>query len=118
MATLPASVLEFNRMQCRRAAWVGLATGDDGAPIDWSAFADKSVQVFGTFGGATVTLQGSNDEGPVPTNWTVLTDMQGNALNFTTAALEQVSENTCWVRPVVTGGAASGITIQMLLRRN
>jgi hypothetical protein len=117
MATLAVDVQEFNRMQCRRAVWTGLATGDDGEAIDWSAFADKSVQVIGTFGGATVTLQGSNDEGPVPTNWVALTDLLGNALNFTATGLEQVTENTCWVRPVVTGGAASGITVQMLLRR-
>jgi hypothetical protein len=116
MATLPASVLEFNQSQTRRAAWTGMATGDDGAPIDWSAFADRSVQVFGTFGGAAVALQGSNDL-TNPTNWNALTDLQGNAINFTTAGLEQISESTCWVRPVVTGGAASGITVQMLLRR-
>lgn len=117
MATLPAAVFEFNRSQVRRAVWTGLATGDDGQPIDWSAYADRSVQVFGTFGGATVTLQGSNDEGPTPTNWNTLTDLQGNAIAFTAAGLEMISEGTLWVRPAVTAGAASGITVQMMLRR-
>lgn len=118
MATIQPTSDEFNRVTTRRIAWVGLATGDDGAPVDWSAHADRSVQVFGTFGGATVTMQGSNDAGPVPTNWNTLTDLNGNAIAFTAAGMEQIAESTCWVRPVVTAGAASGITVQMLLRRN
>ena len=117
MATLPVDIQEFNRTQVRRAVWTALATGDDGAPIDWSAYTDRSVQVFGTFGGGTVTLQGSNDAGPTPTNWNPLTDLQGNAIAFTAAGLEMIAEGTLWVRPVVTAGAASGITVQMMLRR-
>lgn len=118
MATIPVSDSnELNRAGTRRAEWDALTTGDDGQPIDWSEFADRSVQVYGTFGGATVTMQGSNDPGPTPTNWNTLTDLQGNALAFTAAGLEMIAEPTCWVRPVVTGGAGTSINIQMFLRR-
>lgn len=108
---------EFNREGTRRAEWLALTTGDDGQPINWSEFADRSVQVYGTFGGATVTMQGSNDLGPVPTNWNTLTDLQGNALAFTVAGLEMVAEPTCWIRPVVTGGVGASLNVQMFLRR-
>lgn len=116
MATIAADVQEFNRARTRRAVWAGLSNVDDGQPIDWSAHADRSVQVFGTFGGATCVIQGSNDL-QNPTNWNTLTDLQGNALSFTAAGLEQVAEGTCWVRPLVSGGAGpTSVTVQMLLR--
>ena len=41
--------------------WTPLTTGDTGAPITTGYSADLTIQVFGTFGGATVTFQGSND---------------------------------------------------------
>lgn len=118
MATIQPTVTEFNRARTRRVSWAGLTNVDDGAPIDWSAHSDKSVQVIGTFGGATVVIQGSNDL-ENPTNWTTLTDLLGNALSFTAAGLEQITENTCWIRPVCSGGAGpTSVTVQMLLRGN
>lgn len=117
MAIIPAVVTDFNRMGVMRIEWAAMATGDTGQPVDWAGHADRSVQVFGTFGGSSVAIEGSNDAGPTPTNWNVLTDPQGNALNITAAGLERVTEDTCWVRPNITGGTGSPITVQMLLRR-
>lgn len=62
-------------------------TGD--AVVGLEDYADMTVQVLGTFGGATVTLEGSLDGG---TTYAPLTDPQGNAIAKTSAALEGVSE--------------------------
>lgn len=43
--------------------WPALANGDDGTPISFSQYTDKSVQVSGTFGvGGTLRFEGSNND--------------------------------------------------------
>lgn len=42
-------------------AWLALANGDSGDPIDFSQYADKSIQVTGAFGDGALVLEGSND---------------------------------------------------------
>jgi hypothetical protein len=80
--------------------WSPLLAGDTGRAVDFSEFADRSVQFAGTFGGASVSLQGSNDG----VNWHVLTDTQGAPISKTSAALSAVAEMTRYVRPAVSGG--------------
>lgn len=95
-------------------AWVGLANGDDGDPVQLGAFSDRSVQFSGTFGsGGTVVLEGSNDG----VNYVVLTDPQGNSISKTSASLEAVAESTRYVRPRVTAGdGTTSINVHMFLR--
>lgn len=71
------------------ASWT-LAQGETGDALPFSQYTDRSVQVTGTFGGATVAVQGSNDG----TNWSTLTDPQGNDLTFSGARIESVNEAT------------------------
>lgn len=78
--------------------------------IEW---ADRSVQVVGTFNAGTVTIEGSNDG----TNWAALTDPQGNALAIKSAKIEQISEITRFVRPRVTAGTGVSVTVIFALRR-
>lgn len=99
--------------QIVQCVWSGLATGDDGAPVELPGYADRSVQVDGTFGGATVAIQVSN----TGSTWFPATDPQGNAISFTAGGLEQLEEVARHTRCVVTGGAGSGITVNMLGRR-
>lgn len=97
----------------RTVVWSGLATGDQGTPFEMPTFSDRSVQVQGTFGGCTVTIEGSNDG----TNWHALNDPQGNPLAFTAAKVEQVMEVTRFIRPNVTAGAGTGMVITMIASR-
>lgn len=92
-----------------------LTNGDDGAPIEWHEWADRSIQVLGTFGsGGTIVWEGSNDG----TNYVTLTDPQGNALSFTSASLEQVSEITRFARPRVTAGdGTTDLDVHVVCRR-
>lgn len=85
----------------RLVVWSGLLNGDYGSPFSGYDWADASVAFTGTFGtGGSITLQGSNDG----VNWFPLTDPQGNAITKTAAALEQISERTRFIRPIVTAG--------------
>lgn len=95
------------------AAWTGLLLGDEGDALPFSAYTDRSVQVFGTFGGATLRVEGSNDGA----NWATLTDPQGNDLLITSAKLEMVAEATLMIRPKVVGGdGTTNLSVYMLCR--
>ena len=112
MPTIVPTLLDAEA-QITIATWTGLETGDDGAAIRYGGAADRTVQIIGTFGGATVTMQGSIDG----TNWATLTDAQGNAIAATAAALEAITELVRFIRPIVTGGAGVSVTVLLLMRR-
>jgi hypothetical protein len=101
MATIPYTRVQTGNTRSMVFVWSAIANGDEGEPIPFSAYADKSAQVTGTFGaGGSVRIEGSNDG----TNWAALTDPQGNNLDITTAKIEMVTEATLLVRPRVTAG--------------
>lgn len=93
-------------------------TGSDvGAAFEHADFADRCVQFDGTIGtGGSITLQGSNDG----TNWSALTDPQGNAITKTSLpAIEAITENTRYIRPAVTAGdGTTSINCRLWARRN
>lgn len=94
--------------------WNNMVLGDDGAPLHFAQYTDKSVQVVGTFGlGGTLRFEGSNNG----TDWSVLTDPQGNPLDFTSAKIEMVSEATLYVRPRVTAGDdTTNLSVYVLMK--
>jgi hypothetical protein len=89
------------------AYWTGataLANGDDGTAIELSGSADRSVQVFGTFGtGGNLKIEGSMDG----STWATLNDPASNALDIATAKIETVLELTRYIRPRVSAGDGS-----------
>jgi hypothetical protein len=96
------------------AQWTPMTNSgsDVGTPIENPGYADRSVQVTGTFGaGGSVRLEGSNDG----TNYAALTDPQGNALDITTAKVEQIMELTRYIRPRVTAGdGTTSLTVTVM----
>ena len=99
MATRNLSVTELP--YSKMAAWSGLLNGDDGQAFEALEYADRAMQVTGTFGtGGSLQLEGSNDG----SNWVILADPQGNPLTFTAGKIEQVLETPRYVRPRVTAG--------------
>ena len=96
--------------------WTAMANGDTGSPLEMGNFSDRSVQVEGTFGsGGTVRIEGSLDG----TNYRILTDPQGNDLEFIAAGgLEAVSELVRYIRPHVTAGdGTTALTVTILAKR-
>lgn len=93
------------------AAWLLVPNGNTGGPVYFDHYQDRSVQVFGTFAGATITIEGSNDGG---TTWNTLTDPLGNALTFTAAGMKQITELPYQIRPSVAGGGV-GTSVNIYL---
>lgn len=106
MATITGSGSAQNEGYYKHT-WEGLGAGDDGKPVLSAMYADRSVQVTGTFAGGTVTVEGSNDGG---TTWAGLNDPKGNAISLTAAGLVGLLEYTEMIRPKVTGGDSGDTT--------
>lgn len=87
-----------------KTTWTPILATDTGQAEAAPQYPFKTVQVFGTFGGGTILIEGSNDGG---TTWVTLTDPQGNALSFTAAGVEKVQENTQLIRPRASVGVTS-----------
>ncbi len=83
--------------------WAPLAASDDGEPVRLAVYSDRSVQVSGTFGGATVTIGGSNDG----ETYHALSDAQGSPLTFTSGGLKAIVELPVFLKPRVFGGDGS-----------
>lgn len=117
MATIaPVATIIAQDGSAYNISWPLLTTTNtDGAPISAVEFADRAVQVSGTFGaGGSITLQGSNDG----TNWYPLTRPAGTAITLTAAGIAAVTELTQWVRPLVTAGdGTTSLTATLVARR-
>lgn len=88
-------------------------TGD--AVSGYEDYADVTVQFTGTFGTATVGLEGSLDGG---SNYSSLTDPQGNAISKTAAGIEAVAEAVPVLRPrLTTPGAGASIVVTVYMRK-
>ena len=96
------------------ATWASITNADTAASVAYGSFADRSVAVTGTFGSATVVIQGSNDG----SNWYTLNDLQGAALSFTAAGLKGIAEVTLYIRPSASGGGGTqSVTVKLFARR-
>ena len=121
MATIAPSIQNISdegigNASSRVITWADLTQADSdlGAAVSTVAFPDRAVQVAGTFGvGGAVVIEGSIDG----SNYAPLTDPQGNALSFTAAKIEAISELVRFIRPRVTGGDPStSLTVSLIVR--
>lgn len=94
--------------------WEALTESDTAIAqiVGGTAGAVGSVQVVGTFGGATVTIQISNDG----TNWATLQDIEGSDVSFTAAGLVDFSTAALYIRASASGGSSQDVDVIMTLR--
>ncbi len=76
------------------------STNTNGSPAEIPEWSDKTIQVVGTWGGATASVEGSNDG----TNYSTLHDLLGNTLFLTSDGITSVMETTRYIRPSSAGG--------------
>lgn len=97
--------------------WTGLLVTDDGSWTALDMHPDRTFQALGTFGGATVRLEGSNETTPGAAVFT-LSDQVGAPLAFAAAGGRVSAEAPRWVRPVIVGGDGStALTVVAIARR-
>lgn len=112
----PTQATNAGKTESVNAQWTPLVgTADTAAALKTANYLTKSVQVVGTFSGATVAIQGSNDG----SNWVQLTDQANAALTCTAACLKTIQQSPLYVRPVVTGTvSAASLTVLLHLKPN
>lgn len=95
--------------------WSGMQQDDDGEPVRLAVFSDRSVQVTGTFGGATLTIGGSNDG----VTYHALSTPAGDSLALTSAGLHQIVELPVFIKPRVFGGdGTTSLTVILAGRKS
>lgn len=102
MAARKYIIIDSDQNRSKLIKWEGLLNTDTGDVYEFTHFADRTVQVTGTFDGA-VTIQGSNDG----TNYATLNDVFGIPLSFTAAGLRAIAECPKYVKPVVAAGTTA-----------
>jgi hypothetical protein len=102
MATVaPVTTFPFETsLDVAVTTWSSLAADDDGEPVRLAVYSDRAIQIAGVFGGASVTIGGSNDG----ETYHALTDTSGGALTLTSAALKAIVELPIYIKPRVFGG--------------
>lgn len=92
--------------------WTPVTSADTCHPVRYPEYADRSVHVSGTFDGATVQIQGSNNGG---VSFAALADPTETTIVLTTERIKAILENTDFIMPVVSGGGgAQSLTIAIL----
>ncbi|MEN9763508.1 MAG: hypothetical protein RI906_3334 [Pseudomonadota bacterium] len=113
MATIVPTTVEE---QIRAAAyrWTDYSTADTSTPIKVQNMQGLagSVQITGTFGGATIALQVSNDG----TNYVTLKDGSGSDISLTSAGMREFSTAALYLKPTSSGGTADNVTVTVVLR--
>lgn len=100
-----------------KKSWTAVTAGDMGESLVAPYLSDKVVHVNGTFGGATVFIEGSNVSATGP--FQPIVDPQGVAISFVASGMEQLLENPLYVRPRVSNGdATTSINIRIISRGN
>jgi hypothetical protein len=116
MATLKPTVSRFANHTVMFAYGPLTSADADGHPIpgEFNDYADRTVEIDGTFGAGTVHWEGSNRG----VNYTPLTDPQGGAISKTVQSIEQVTENAALQRPRVSGAdGATSVFVTVICRR-
>jgi|SRR5688572_18092666 len=105
MAIIPATTHELGSQGSRVfvTTWANIGLDDTCETVRHTSVREICFQVTGTFGGATVTFTGSNDNSVFET----LKDPAYIAISLTVAGLRQVLEIPLYVKPLVSAADSS-----------
>lgn len=94
--------------------WTGVVTGDTlvSQTVVTRKLPYASVQISGTFGGATITLQSSNDN----TTFFAIKDISGTTVSAVAASIFEILSSAAYLKPTIAGGGANAVDITLILR--
>ena len=87
-----------------------------GTPLDAPHLPDKTLEVGGTFSGATVVVEGHNATTATGGTYQTMNDSrgEGNALSFTAANIVAINENPRFIRArLTTATGTPSITVKI-----
>ena len=96
-------------------SWTLTTADGNGAALGKALWADRVWQVSGTFGGATVQIQGSFDG----STWVAAKDVYGDPAQLTAAGYMHTKAPFRFMRPVLSvAGAGATLTVSLVARRD
>lgn len=118
MATIEPVEVRGDNNELLKVEWRNIRNGDTILPFKKASKPDKTMHVFGTFGGATVTMTGGNDDRAITDsgNASMLTvkDSLGNNVSLTTAGYAFIIPNFLYWKPAISGaGGDTALTVAM-----
>lgn len=87
--------------------WETMGNDDTGTAVQIAPWADRTISAQGTFGSATVTLQGSEDN----STWRTLDDNTGTAITFTADGSKVIAQNPRYIRVTTAGGTGTDLDV-------
>lgn len=114
MAKTVAPVISLSIADAPRYIWEDIETGDTltGLRLTGTGARRGAVQISGTFGGATVKMQTSNDG----TNFYDIKDIHGTAVSASAAAIFEITSAALYIRPAITSGSANAVDVTLFMR--
>ncbi len=111
-----------------RTDWSNIPADEDGQVVFIPNHADKTLDVWGTFAGATAVMQACSDDRAISTDageralvsWKTLKDVDGDNCSFTAVPtkLYTIHPNAYYIRVLVTGGdGTTSVTFSLTSRR-
>lgn len=113
MATVTPVMDMLERGTLIKWTWNALRQSDTGGVVEWARLADRSVHIYGTWGGASVVMEGSNDG----SNMCQLENLKGLPISVSANALFGILQLCCHIQPRVVGGDGTTNLTAILLSR-
>lgn len=108
-----ASRTDANAGFWTKYVWSGVSTADSGEALTVDNLAvEMYFNATGTFGGATVGLEGSVDG----VNWFTITDAADATIAMTAAGVVEFKKQPLYLRPTITGGTGDSLQIMVFIR--
>lgn len=113
MAEITYSVEEIvERNWIETVVWENVTQADTCEPVKFAEYGEVTMQVYGTFGGMTMALQGTLDPDNSGTYFTYRDLISGADAELTAAGARTAYNEGYWVRPTRTGGAGASVTVR------
>jgi hypothetical protein len=113
MATV-SPVVNLSITDAPRYVWEALATGDtiNALKLSGTGARRAAVQIFGTFGSATVKMQVSNDG----SNFYDIKDIHNTAVSTGAAAVFEFTSSAVYIKPAISGGTGDNVDVILFMR--
>jgi hypothetical protein len=95
-----------------KVLWEAMGNADTGAPYVGARYADKTITLEGTWGSATIVVQGSNSG----STYFQLENNENASISSTADAIHGIRENTMYTRPVSSGGTGTDVDVILIGR--
>ncbi len=89
--------------------WPVMGNDDSGVPLKIAGQSERTLTATGSFGGATLVFEGSNDD----TVYFTLKAADGTSLSMTQDSIFLILENPRFIRPTTSGGTGTAIKVMI-----